>query len=278
MAQKKIKDNLEEASLIRIQKALAQQGVGSRRGIEKAILENRIEVNNSPAHLGQTVSSKDKIVFDGKLIRLSEDTLLPKILLYHKTDGEIVSKNDPKNRPSVFDHLPKLTKEKWVAIGRLDFNTSGLLIFTTHGALANRLMHPRYEIEREYSVRILGELTEIQMKQLKDGILLDDGKAALDSIVFEGGEGVNHWYKVTIREGRNREVRRLFEKLNFTVSRLIRVRFGEIRLPSHLKRGMHLELSQKHVKEVLREHNFDVNQFKIPQISNKRKPKKNYLS
>jgi 23S rRNA pseudouridine2605 synthase len=139
-------------------------------------------------------------------------------------------------------------------------------------------MHPRYEIEREYSVRILGELTEIQMKQLTEGIVLEDGKARLESIIFEGGEGVNHWYKVTIREGRNREVRRLFEKLNFTVSRLIRVRFGEIRLPFHLKRGMHLELSQKHVKEVLREHNFDVNQFKIPQISNKRKPKKNYLS
>lgn len=276
MAKKKSQDDLKESSLMRIQKALAQLGVGSRRGIEKAITENRIEVNNAPAHIGQTVSSKDKIVFDGKLIRLSDETLLPKILLYHKPDGEIVSKSDPKNRPSVFDHLPRLKKEKWIAIGRLDFNTSGLLIFTTYGALANRLMHPRYEIEREYSVRVLGELTEIQMRQLTEGVLLDDGQARLESIIFEGGEGVNHWYKVTIREGRNREVRRLFEKLNFTVSRLIRVRFGQIKLPSHLKRGMHLELTQKHVKEVLKEHNFELNQFKTPQITNKKKSKKNY--
>jgi len=276
LAKKKSQDDLKESSLMRIQKALAQLGVGSRRGIEKAITENRIEVNNAPAHIGQTVSSKDKIVFDGKLIRLSDETLLPKILLYHKPDGEIVSKSDPKNRPSVFDHLPRLKKEKWIAIGRLDFNTSGLLIFTTYGALANRLMHPRYEIEREYSVRVLGELTEIQMRQLTEGVLLDDGQARLESIIFEGGEGVNHWYKVTIREGRNREVRRLFEKLNFTVSRLIRVRFGQIKLPSHLKRGMHLELTQKHVKEVLKEHNFELNQFKTPQITNKKKSKKNY--
>mgnify|MGYP003989917731 CR=1 FL=1 len=276
MAKKKSQDDLKEFSLMRIQKALAQLGVGSRRGIEKAITENRIEVNNAPAHIGQTVSSKDKIVFDGKLIRLSDETLLPKILLYHKPDGEIVSKSDPKNRPSVFDHLPRLKKEKWIAIGRLDFNTSGLLIFTTYGALANRLMHPRYEIEREYSVRVLGELTEIQMRQLTEGVLLDDGQARLESIIFEGGEGANHWYKVTIREGRNREVRRLFEKLNFTVSRLIRVRFGQIKLPSHLKRGMHLELTQKHVKEVLKEHNFELNQFKTPQITNKKKSKKNY--
>ena len=137
-------------------------------------------------------------------------------------------------------------------------------------------MHPRYEIEREYSVRILGELTEIQMKQLTEGIVLEDGKARLESIIFEGGEGVNHWYKVTLKEGRNREVRRLFEKLNFTVSRLIRIRFGEIKLPTHLKRGMHLELSQKDVKEVLKEHGFDLTQFITPQVTTKKREKKNY--
>jgi 23S rRNA pseudouridine2605 synthase len=137
-------------------------------------------------------------------------------------------------------------------------------------------MHPRYEIEREYSVRILGELTEIQMKQLTEGITLEDGKARLESIIFEGGEGVNHWYKVTLKEGRNREVRRLFEKLNFTVSRLIRIRFGEIKLPTHLKRGMHLELSQKDVKEVLKEHGFDLTQFITPQVTTKKRAKKNY--
>ena len=276
MAKKGSQDDLKESSSMRIQKALAQLGVGSRRGIEKAIQENRIEVNNAPAHVGQAVSSKDKIVFDGKLIRLSDENLLPKILLYHKPDGEIVSKSDPKNRPSVFDNLPRLKKEKWVAIGRLDFNTSGLLIFTTYGYFANRLMHPRYEIEREYSVRILGELSEIQMKQLTEGILLEDGKARLESIIFEGGEGVNHWYKVTLKEGRNREVRRLFEKLGFTVSRLIRIRFGEIKLPSHLKRGMHIELSQKDVKEVLKGHGLDLTQFITPQITNKKRAKKNY--
>ena len=276
MVQKKTKGTPQESSSMRIQKALAHLGIGSRRGIEKAIIEKRIEVNNSPAHIGQIVSSKDKIIFDGKLVKLSDETLLPKILLYHKPDGEIVSKNDPKKRPSVFDHLPKLKKEKWIAIGRLDFNTSGLLIFTTYGALANRLMHPRYEIEREYSVRILGELTEIHMKQLKEGVLLDDGKANLESIIFEGGEGANHWYKVTIREGRNREVRRLFERLNFTVSRLIRVRFGKIKLPSHLKRGMHLELSQRHVKEILKDYDIDISTFKTPQISNKSSMKKSY--
>ena len=276
MVQKKTKGTPQESSSMRIQKALVHLGIGSRRGIEKAIIEKRIEVNNSPAHIGQIVSSKDKIIFDGKLVKLSDETLLPKILLYHKPDGEIVSKNDPKKRPSVFDHLPKLKKEKWIAIGRLDFNTSGLLIFTTYGALANRLMHPRYEIEREYSVRILGELTEIHMQQLKEGVLLDDGKANLESIIFEGGEGANHWYKVTIREGRNREVRRLFERLNFTVSRLIRVRFGKIKLPSHLKRGMHLELSQRHVKEVLKDHDIDISRFKTPQISNKSRMKKSY--
>ena len=276
MVQKKTKGTSQESSSMRIQKALAHLGIGSRRGIEKAIIEKRIEVNNSPAHIGQIVSSKDKIIFDGKLVKLSDETLLPKILLYHKPDGEIVSKNDPKKRPSVFDHLPKLKKEKWIAIGRLDFNTSGLLIFTTYGALANRLMHPRYEIEREYSVRILGELTEAHMQQLKEGVLLDDGKANLESIIFEGGEGANHWYKVTIREGRNREVRRLFERLNFTVSRLIRVRFGKIKLPSHLKRGMHLELSQRHVKEVLKDHDIDTSTFKTPQISNKSRMKKSY--
>ena len=276
MAKKESQDDLKESSSMRIQKALAQLGIGSRRGIEKAIQENRIEVNNAPAHVGQAVSSKDKIVFDGKLIRLSDDILLPKILLYHKPDGEIVSKSDPKNRSSVFDNLPRLKKEKWVAIGRLDFNTSGLLIFTTYGSLANRLMHPRYEIEREYSVRILGELTEIQMKQLTEGVLLEDGKASLESIIFEGGEGVNHWYKVTLKEGRNREVRRLFEKLGFTVSRLIRIRFGEIKLPSHLKRGMHIELTQKDVKEVLKGHGLDLTQFITPQITNKKREKKNY--
>ena len=276
MSKKESQNDLKDSSSMRIQKALAQLGIGSRRGNEKAIVENRTEVNNNPAHVGQTVSSKDKIVFDGKLIRLSDEILLPKILLYHKPDGEIVSKSDPKNRPSVFDNLPRLKKEKWVAIGRLDFNTSGLLIFTTYGPLANRLMHPRFEIEREYSVRILGELKEIQMKQLTEGVLLEDGQAKLESIIFEGGEGVNHWYKVIIREGRNREVRRIFEKLNFTVSRLIRVRFGEIKLPSHLKRGMHLELSQNHVKEVLKEHSFDLSQFKTPQITNKKRAKKNY--
>ena len=167
--------------------------------------------------------------------------------------------------------MPKIRQAKWISIGRLDFNTSGLLIFTSSGELANKLMHPRFEVIREYSVRILGTLTDVQMNLLKQGIELDDGQAKLDSVQYEGGEGANKWYRLTIKEGRNREVRRVFEYFNLTVSRLIRIRFGNIMLPSYLKRGMYEELAQKHVIEILKEHQIETANFKIPQISNSRK-------
>lgn len=232
---------------IRIQKALAQIGVGSRREIEKAIIEKRISVNNKLAEIGQSVLDTDNIIFDGNLIKLNSKNILPRILIYNKPEGEIVSVSDPKGRATVFDSLPKIKNAKWISIGRLDYNTSGLLIFTSYGEFANRLMHPRYQIEREYSVRIHGELTDIQISELRSGIKLEDGLAKFQTISFKGGEGSNHWYQVTLKEGRNREVRRLFEFFNITVSRLIRIKFGSITLPPNLKKGSYIELSEKEV-------------------------------
>ena len=257
----------------RIHKFLAQGGFGSRREIEKAIIEKKIYVNNQLAVLGQLVNSRDLIIFNGKPVFLNNLAVLPRILIYHKPEGELVTQNDPKGRPTVYKNLPKIKQAKWIAIGRLDFNTSGLLIFTSSGELANRLMHPKFEVVREYSVRILGALNDDQLHLLKTGIELDDGPAKFDSIEYEGGEGANKWYKVTLKEGRNREVRRIFEYLDLTVSRLIRIRFGEIKLPTYLKRGMHEELAQKQVIKILEENQIDASAFKIPQIKNTRKNK-----
>jgi 23S rRNA pseudouridine2605 synthase len=254
----------DNTSGVRIQKVLAQMGVGSRREIEKAIIEKRISVNNKLAEIGQLISNEDTLIFDGKLINLNSDKVLPRILIYNKPEGEIVSESDPKGRATVFDHLPKIKNAKWISIGRLDFNTSGLLIFTSYGEFANRLMHPRYEIEREYSVRVLGELTDNQISQLRAGIKLEDGLAKFEAISFKGGEGSNHWYQVTLKEGRNREVRRLFEFFNITVSRLMRIRFGGITLPSKLKKGNYIELNKKEVLNILSK--FNVNYAKSNKI------------
>ncbi|MDA1339493.1 MAG: pseudouridine synthase [Methylophilales bacterium] len=250
---------------IRIHKVLAQSGYGSRREIEKAITEERVKINNVIATLGQPVLSTDKIMFNGKIVHLREENILPRILIYHKPEGELVTENDPEGRPTVFEKLPRIKRSKWISIGRLDFNTSGLLIFTSYGELANRLMHPKYEIEREYSVRVLGELSEDVMSSLKEGIELDDGIAKFETLYFEGGEGANRWYRVTLKEGRNREVRRMFEAFGITVSRLIRVRFGEITLPSHLKRGMFLELKQNEVISLLKWSGLETASFIKPQ-------------
>lgn len=258
----------------RIHKLLAQSGYGSRREIEKAILEDKVLVNNQNAKIGQLITPSDKIIFNGKAIFLNNDNNLPRVLIYHKPEGEIVTENDPGGRSTVFEKLPRIKKGKWMSIGRLDFNTSGLLIFTSYGELANRLMHPKYEIEREYSVRILGELSEDQIKEFKSGIDIDGGKAKFESIYFEGGEGANKWYRVVLKEGRNREVRRMFEYFDLTVSRLIRVRFGIVILPSHLKRGMHTELTQAEVTRLLQKHDIEPNDFNKPQLSNQRKRNK----
>ena len=258
----------------RIHKLLAQSWYGSRREIEKAILDHKVLVNNQIAKIGQLITPSDKIIFNGKSVYLNNDNNLPRVLIYHKPEGEIVSENDPGGRTTVFQSLPRIKKGKWMSIGRLDFNTSGLLIFTSYGELANRLMHPKYEVEREYSVRILGELSEDQIKEFKAGIEVEGGKAKFESIYFEGGDGANKWYRVVLKEGRNREVRKMFEYFDLTVSRLIRVRFGIVILPSHLKRGMHTELTQAEVTRLLQKHDIEPNDFNKPQLSNQRKRNK----
>ncbi len=238
----------------RLQKVLAQAGIGSRREMEDWIEAGRVIVNGEVARLGMRVAEGDKVKVDGRLLRLNLEAgpKLPRVLLYHKQEGEIVSRDDPDGRPSVFDHLPKLRGQKWIAIGRLDFNTSGLLIFTTSGELANRLMHPRFEVEREYAVRVQGEMTPDQMKQMTGkGLELEDGVVRFARLVDEGGEGFNHWYRIVIKEGRNREVRRTFESLGLPVSRLMRVRFGIVNLPPRIKRGMMAELGEGEVRAVM---------------------------
>jgi 23S rRNA pseudouridine2605 synthase len=235
----------------RLHKLLALAGLGSRRDMEELIASGRVTVNGQVAVVGQGVTEHDIVRLDSRPLRLSFEAELPQVLIYHKPEGEIVSQDDPEGRASVFDKLPKIKHGKWIAIGRLDMNTSGLLIFTTSGELANHFMHPRYEVEREYAVRIFGELTEGQMAQLKEGIELEDGPANFDSITPQGGEGANHWYQVILREGRNREVRRLFEAFQLPVSRLMRVRFGPVNLPPRVKRGQMLKLEQKEVVGLL---------------------------
>lgn len=229
---------------------LAGAGLGSRREMEQWIAAGRVSVNGEPAGVGTRIGAGDRVLVDGRPVRLHRGEAA-RVLLYHKPIGEIVSRDDPEGRPEVFEKLPRLRGAKWIAVGRLDFNTSGLLVFTTSGELANRLMHPRHRIEREYAVRVLGELSEDQMQALRTGVQLDDGPAHLDSINDAGGQGSNHWYNVVLSEGRNREVRRLFEALHLTVSRLMRVRFGPIALPSHLKRGQMRELDEAEIARLL---------------------------
>ncbi len=231
----------------RLHKVLAQAGIGSRREIEDWIIAGKVSVNGLPASVGQKVSGADKVRVNGRLVALRVRQRVPRVLLYHKPEGEIVSRDDPERRTSVFDKLPRLRGGRWVAVGRLDINTSGLLVFTNSGELANRLMHPRYGLQREYAVRLVGELTAEQRDKLLSGVMLEDGEARFGSVFDKGGEGTNHWYHVTLGEGRNREVRRMFEALGITVSRLMRVRYGPIPLPPRLKRGMTMDMSEEEV-------------------------------
>ncbi len=214
-------------------------------------MAGRITVNREPAEVGQKVGPGDEVRINGQLVKVRFAEPRPRVLMYHKPAGEIVSRDDPEGRPTVFQNLPNIGNGKWIAIGRLDFNTEGLLLFTNAGELANRLMHPRYEVEREYAVRTLGTLSPEQEKQLVSGIELEDGPAKVESITDGGGEGANHWYHVVLKEGRNREVRRLFEALGLTVSRLIRTRYGSVAMPSRVKRCQTLELSAEEVDAVL---------------------------
>lgn len=226
----------------KLHKLLAESGMGSRREMEELIVAGRVSVNGEPAHLGQRVLPTDLVRVNGKMIQRKNKTKPSRVLIYHKPAGEIVSNDDPQGRPSVFQKLPRISNGKWLAVGRLDFNTEGLLVFTSNGELANRLMHPKYEVSREYAVRILGELTTPQIEKLLAGVELEDGPARFLTIDEAGGDGANRWYKVTLKEGRNREVRRMFEACKLTVSRLIRTRFGDIALPPTLKRGKWIEM------------------------------------
>ena len=235
----------------KLHKVLAQSGIGSRREMEELIIAGRVSVNGEPAHIGQRVGSNDVVRVNGKPVNRSASQKPPRVVLYHKPAGEIVSHDDPAGRATVFSRLPRLKVGKWLSVGRLDLNTEGLLIFTTSGDLANKLMHPRYGNEREYAVRVLGELTDDLRQQLLAGVELDDGLAQFSSLEFLGGEGSNRWYRVTLQEGRNREVRRIFEFVGLTVSRLIRTRFGEIVLPNNLRRGRWDELSGDLVNALL---------------------------
>jgi 23S rRNA pseudouridine2605 synthase len=231
----------------KLQKILADAGIGSRRDMEELIIAGRVSVNGEPAHIGQRVAPSDQVRVNGKPLPRRQPGRLPRVLIYHKPAGEIVSQDDPGERPTVFDRMPKVSGGRWVAVGRLDFNTEGLLILTTSGDLANRLMHPRYEVEREYAVRVLGELTPEARARLLEGVALDDGMAKFSRIDDEGGTGANHWYRVTIGEGRNREVRRMFGAVGLEVSRLIRIRYGAVQLPRSLARGRYSELSPEWV-------------------------------
>ncbi len=238
---------------MKLHKALADAGQGSRREIEAWIAEGRVSVNGEPAHVGQRIQADDKVRLNGRLVQLKlGDTRVPRVLLYHKPEGEIVSRDDPEGRPTVFEKLPRINNGRWIAVGRLDFNSCGLMLFTSSGELANRLMHPRYALEREYAVRVLGEPTPEAISQLKEGIQLEDGLAKFLSIQEAGGEGANRWFNVILDEGRNREVRRMFEAVGLTVSRLMRVRYGPLTLPAGLKRGLCRELSPAETAQLLR--------------------------
>ncbi len=232
----------------KLHKVLAQAGMGSRLEMEQLILEGRISVNNEPAHIGQRIQFGDSIKVNGKPIRVRIDPPPPRVIAYHKPVGEVVTNDDPQNRPTVFRRLPKLHQGKWQSVGRLDLNTEGLLLFTSSGELANNLMHPRFGLEREYAVRVLGALNKDERKALLDGVKLEDGIAQFSSIEDGGGEGSNCWYRVTISEGRNREVRRMLEAVGHAVSRLIRIRYGAMALPRGLKRGAWMELDDGDIR------------------------------
>jgi 23S rRNA pseudouridine2605 synthase len=235
----------------KLHKVLAEAGMGSRRDMEELIVAGRVSVNGEPAHIGQRIMPTDQVRINGKPVKRKLANKPPRVLLYHKPTGEIVSHADPEGRPSVFDKLPPMKTAKWLAVGRLDFNTEGLLMLTTSGDLANRFMHPRYSVEREYAVRVVGELAEGMRQKLLHGVELEDGPANFLRIRDGGGEGTNHWYHVALAEGRNREVRRMFEAAGLMVSRLIRTRHGPISLPKGLKRGRWEELEDNQVRALM---------------------------
>ena len=241
-----------QAETPKLHKVLAQAGLGSRLEMEKLILEGRILVNQEPAHVGQRIQVGDKIKVNGKPIHYRIDPPAARVIAYHKPVGEVVTRDDPQNRPTVFRKLPRLAHGKWQSVGRLDLNTEGLLLFTSSGELANQLMHPRFGLEREYAVRVLGALNNEEKQRLLSGVQLDDGPASFGAIEDGGGEGSNCWYRVTISEGRNREVRRMLESVGHAVSRLIRIRYGVMVLPKGLRRGAFMELGEADIRALVK--------------------------
>lgn len=232
----------------KLQKVLARAGKGSRREMETVISAGRVTVDGKAAFLGDRVEGTEQIRIDGHQVVLTKkDEELCRVLMYNKPEGEMCTRKDPEGRPTVFDRLPKLESGRWIAVGRLDINTSGMLLFTTDGELANRLMHPSQKVEREYAVRVFGEVDEAMLQRLRAGVKLEDGPARFQKITYRGGEGRNHWFHVVLSEGRNREVRRLWESQEVQVSRLIRVRYGDMELKRQLPLGGWTELALKEV-------------------------------
>ncbi|MBT0570640.1 pseudouridine synthase [Curvibacter sp. CHRR-16] len=266
---------LPQADTPKLHKVLAQAGIGSRMEMEQLILEGRITVNNEPAHVGQRIQYGDSVKINGRPIRFRIAPPPPRVIAYHKPAGEVVTHDDPQNRPTVFRRLPKLAHGKWQSVGRLDLNTEGLLLFTNSGELANNLMHPRFGLEREYAVRVLGSLSKEEKTALLEGVQLDDGPARFSSIEDGGGEGANCWYRVTIGEGRNREVRRMMESVGHAVSRLIRIRYGAMLLPKGLRRGMWIELGESEIRALVQASGTKLTQVPPPQ-SKKEGPRGRY--
>jgi 23S rRNA pseudouridine2605 synthase len=235
----------------RLQKVLAKAGLGSRRQMEEWIREGRVEVDGKPAELGQKVSETQRIVVDGRRLHLKPaSTGAPEVIVYHKPLGEVCSRDDPEGRPTVFYNLPKPRQGRWISVGRLDINTSGLLLFTTDGELAHRLMHPSQEIEREYAVRLLGDVDMPMLERLVEGVELEDGVARFAAVEESGGTGANRWFHVILKEGRNREVRRLWESQGVRVSRLTRVRYGPVILERKLRKGQSRPLLAGEMKKL----------------------------
>ena len=241
----------EPAAGEKVQKVLARAGLGSRREIERWIEAGRVAVNGKAARLGDRVGDHDRLAVDGRAVDLAP-AQEARCILYHKPPGEVCSRSDPEGRRTVFGRLPNLKSGRWISIGRLDFNTSGLLLFTTDGDLANGLMHPSSNIEREYMVRVMGDVQEDMLRRMLEGVMLDDGMARFADIQDGGGDGINRWYYVVLMEGRNREVRRLWESQGLTVSRLKRVRYGDVFIPSKVKQGQWVEMDRTDVKSLYR--------------------------
>jgi 23S rRNA pseudouridine2605 synthase len=251
---------------------LARTGIGSRREIEGIIEAGHIKINDRIAKLGDRVTPKDKIFVNGQRIIISAEASRRRVILYNKPEGEICSRSDPEGRPSVYDRLPSVKGERWISVGRLDFNTSGLLLFTNDGELANKLMHPSSVIDREYLVRVQGAVDDEMLRALREGVLLEDGVARFTDIVEGAGESRNRWFYCVVMEGRNREVRRLWESQGVKVSRLKRVRYGNIFIPSHVRVGQWLELTEKEIADLCLTAGFDSNKLtKIAEPSREEK-------